>query len=108
MLSALYICPGWQPVGMAADVSLSVRSPHHLWEGDRRYEYVSKKVTVGYGNVSKEIKIKRYFRSKPGKLSLSSKTKFYLFFGIQEEPIKIGKFSRQCEPRLQVVFLVNE
>jgi hypothetical protein len=23
MLSALYICPSWQPVGIAADVSLS-------------------------------------------------------------------------------------
>ena len=62
-LSALYICPSWQPVGMAADVSLSVRSPHHLWDRDRRYENVSKNVTIGCENMSREIKIRRYFRS---------------------------------------------
>ena len=46
---------------MASAVSLSVRSPHHLWDGDRQYKYVSKNVTIGCGKISREIKIRRYF-----------------------------------------------
>lgn len=49
-------------VGMVAYVSLSVRTSHHLWDGDRRYEYVSKNVTTGCGKMSREIKNQKIFQ----------------------------------------------
>lgn len=82
-LSSLYICPGWQPVGMAVDASLSVRSPHHLWDRDRRYEYVSKNVTIGCGNMSREIKIRNYlYHLNQG---------FTHILEYKKNPVKIGK-----------------
>lgn len=89
MLSALYICPSWQPVGMAADVSLSVRSLHHLWDGDRQYKYVSKNVTIGCGKISREIKIRRYFgRDLANYLCHPNQVSSYLM-EYRDNPIKI-------------------
>lgn len=48
---------------MVVDVFLFVRFFYYFWDGDRRYEYVSKNVIIGYGKMFREIKIRGYFRS---------------------------------------------
>lgn len=68
---------------MAADASLSVRSPHHLWDRDRRFEYVSKNVTIGCGNMSREIKIRNYL------YHLNQRSTYILEY--RKNPIKIVK-----------------